>query len=102
MLIENVQAKLMIKCPVCKKDSNEYNWSLQTAARFSIGADTCPTFIMVMLEAIKGDPEIYSGYRVVCPRCYHSVGFEELTLPGDSDTLKYAEQVGVDYCNYWL
>lgn len=95
------QAKLMIKCPNCNNEINEYNWTLKTAARFSIGEDTCPTFIMVLLEAVKGNPETFDGYRLICPKCYYGTNFEDLTLPDHDNILKYAEAVGEEYCKHW-
>lgn len=102
MLRKNTNAKLMIKCPNCKKDSNEYNWSMQTAARFSIGIDTCPTLIMVLLAAVNGTSDDFAGYRVVCPHCYHGINFEELTLPDKDNILAYADLVGEEYINIWI
>lgn len=101
MLIQNADAKLMIKCPHCQRDSNEYNWSLQTAARFSIGEETCPTLIMVILGT-RGNEDNFSGYRVVCPHCFHGINFEELTIPAASEIDTYADLVGEDYTNMWL
>lgn len=101
MLIQNANAKLIIKCPNCKRGSNEYNWSLQTAARFSIGEETCPTLIMVIL-ANQEDPENFAGYRVVCPNCFHGINYEELTLPPDDEIENYAKLVGDDYTNMWI
>lgn len=102
ILRTDINAKLMIKCPACNKNSNEYNWSMQTAARFSIGEETCPTLIMVILETINGDQEMFAGYRVVCPRCYHGIDFEELELPVKEDILSYAKLVGEDYIQKWI
>lgn len=101
VLIENANAKLNIRCPNCKRDSNEYNWSLQTAARFSVGAETCPTLIMVILASYD-EPDTFAGYRVVCPHCFHGINFEELTLPSDEEILNYATLVGDNYANMWL
>lgn len=98
----NYKAKLMLKCPYCKRQSNEYNWSLQTASRYSIGAETCPTVIMVLLETINGNKDAFDGFRLVCPRCYHGVDFEELSLPPKEDILHYADEVGDEYCQAWL
>lgn len=102
MLRKNTKAKLMIKCPYCKRDSNEYNWSLQTAARFSIGIETCPTLIMVLLAAVNGTVDDFAGYRVVCPSCFHGINFEELSLPNADDILAYADLVGEEYINMWI
>lgn len=101
MLIKDPNAKLMIKCPYCKRESNEYNWSLQTAARFSIGADTCPTLIMVILANLK-DSDTFAGYRVVCPYCFHGINFEELTLPDNEAISTYARLVGDEYASMWI
>ena len=101
MLIQNANARLMIKCPYCKRESNEYNWSLQTAARFSIGEETCPTLIMVLLTN-QDDPETFAGYRIVCPHCFHGINFEELTLPTKEEIENYAKLVGEEYTKMWL
>lgn len=102
MLRKNTKAKLMIKCPNCNRDSNEYNWTMQTAARFSIGIDTCPTLIMVLLENINGNADDFDGYRVVCPHCYHGINFEELNLPDKDEILAYADLVGDEYIYTWI
>lgn len=102
MLRKDPHAKLMLKCPYCKKASNEYNWSLQTAARFSIGTDTCPTLIMVLIATSKGNQDDFAGYRLVCPNCYHGVNFEELELPSQEEIQAYSDLVGEKYINTWL
>ncbi|SHG63139.1 hypothetical protein SAMN02745221_00649 [Thermosyntropha lipolytica DSM 11003] len=96
------EAVLMIKCPYCGRESNEYNWSLATAARYSIREETCPVLIQVLLATINGEGEFFAGYRLVCPKCYYGVNFEELTLPAEKDIREYAAKAGEDYCQMWL
>jgi ssDNA-binding Zn-finger/Zn-ribbon topoisomerase 1 len=91
----------MIKCPACKKESNEYNWSMKTAAKFSIGAETCPTLIQVLLEWVKGNEETFDGFRLVCPRCNFGINFEDLPKPDGDAILRYAREVGQEYCEHW-
>lgn len=95
-------ARLMIKCPYCNRESNEYNWSLATAGRYSIRDETCPVLIQVLLAHINGEGEFFAGYRLVCPKCYYGVDFEELVLPAEKDIREYAEKAGEDYCQMWL
>ncbi|MEA1959898.1 MAG: hypothetical protein U9N81_01175 [Bacillota bacterium] len=94
-------AVLKIQCPACKKESNEYNWTLKTAAKFSIGEETCPTVIQVLLALVHGDEETYDGFRMVCPRCNYGVNFDEVSKPDSESILRYADEVGEEYCDYW-
>lgn len=98
---KDLQAQLMIKCPCCKKNRNEYNWSLKTAARYSIGAETCPTLIQVLLASLRGEEDIYAGYRLVCPKCNYGINYEELERPDAQQIQWYAQAVGDEYCNHW-
>lgn len=94
-------AQLMIKCPSCKKTRNEYNWSVKTAARYSIGEDTCPTLIQVLLASLRGEDQLYAGYRLICPKCNYGVNYEDLEKPDTEKTLLYAQAVGKEYCDHW-
>ena len=93
---------LKIQCPVCKKQSNEYNWTLKTAAKFSIAAETCPTVIQVLLESVRGNEASFDGFRLVCPRCNYGVNLEDLPMPDADSILRYASEVGHAYCECWL
>ena len=94
-------AQLMISCPSCKKSRNEYNWSVKTAARFSIGEETCPTLMQVLLASIRGEEALYDGYRLICPKCKYGINYEDLSKPDPEKILQYAEAVGQAYCDYW-
>ncbi|MBO8158397.1 hypothetical protein [Thermosyntropha sp.] len=96
------KTRLAIKCPYCKRESDEYNWSLATAARYSIGEDTCPVLIQVLLAYINGNGDMFDGYRLVCPKCYHGVDFTELSPPPKQEIEEYAAKAGEEYCNMWL
>ena len=98
---EDMNSQLMIKCPACKKGRNEYNWSLKTAARYSIGADTCPTLIQVLLSSLEGDEETFAGYRLVCPKCNYGINYENLEKPDAEAIRAYAKAVGEEYCYFW-
>lgn len=93
---------LMIACPRCGKPSNEYNWTLKTAAYFSRGEETCPTFIQVMLDALNSPAPSFEGYRLLCPLCNQGSDFEEITLPPKDEILSYAEAMGDEYCEAWI
>jgi phage FluMu protein Com len=101
MMRNDMNAQLKIKCPGCKKSRNEYNWSLKTAARYSIGADTCPTLIQVLLASLDGDEETFAGFRLVCPKCNYGINYEELEKPSAEEILAYARAVGEEYCYFW-
>lgn len=98
---QDLKAQLPIKCPACKKSRNEYNWSLKAAARYSIGADTCPTLIQVLLASLDGDEETFAGFRLICPKCNYGVNYEDLEKPAPDDILAYARAVGEEYCYFW-
>jgi len=93
--------QLMIKCPSCKKSRNEYNWSLKTAARYSIGEETCPTLIQVLLSSLDGDEETFAGFRLICPKCNYGINFEELEKPDAEQVRSYARAMGEEYCMFW-
>ena len=59
----NPAATLMLYCSACGKDANEYNWTLETAAVFSEGEKTCPTLLLLLLEALE-DPKKYADYQI--------------------------------------
>lgn len=96
------EAVLMIKCPYCGRESNEYNWTLATVARYSVGEETCPVLIQVLIANIEGNGDFFDGYRLVCPKCYHGIDFTELDLPDDKSIKEYADKAGEDYCQMWL
>lgn len=98
---KDTTAQLMIKCPACKKSRNEYNWSMKTAARYSIGEETCPTLIQVLLASLRGEDEVFDGYRLICPKCNYGINYEELEKPAEEQILAYAQAVGEDYCEGW-
>ena len=73
-------AELMIRCPECRKQSNEYNWTLKTAAHFSIGQKPVHRY-QVILATLEGQGEFFDGYRMICPRCNYGIDFERIDLP---------------------
>lgn len=98
----DLNQRLMIACPRCGRESSEYRWSMKTAARFSVGADTCPTFIQVLLAAQEGRGAEYDGYRLICPHCHNGVNFDELgALPPPAAVTAYAAARGAEYCRHW-
>lgn len=99
---KNHLAELKIKCPVCKRPSNEYNWTLKTAAHFSQQEETCPTVITVIDAINNGEGEMFYGFRMFCPLCNYGVDIEEVELPGNEEVKKYMQEVGEDYCRAWL
>ncbi|HOQ09647.1 MAG TPA: hypothetical protein PLG09_05935 [Syntrophomonadaceae bacterium] len=94
-------AELMIRCPECKRLSNEYNWTLKTAAHFSIGEETCPSVLQVILATLEGQGDMFDGYRMICPRCNYGIDFSRIDLPDYDAVMNYAQLVGEDYCQGW-
>ncbi|MDO4540441.1 MAG: hypothetical protein Q4B48_04995 [Syntrophomonadaceae bacterium] len=92
----------MIGCPRCGRKSSEYRWSMKTAARFSVGADTCPPLIQVLLAGLDGRGDDYDGYRLICPGCNNGVNADELAaLLAEAEIRAYAAGQGAQYCDYW-
>lgn len=100
-MLNRAQHRLMIACPQCGRQNSEYRWTLKTAARFSIGADTCPSLIMVLLTELQGQGGEFYGYRLICPCCHQGVNREELTLPPTEAIWDYARGQGEAYCTAW-
>lgn len=94
-------ARLLLQCPNCKKEVNEYNWTLETAAKFSIGEDTCPALIQVLIEDLNGNGSFFDGFRLICPFCHYGVNYEDINKPEREQILEYAEAVGEKYCEHW-
>jgi len=92
----NPAATLMLYCSACGKDANEYNWTLETAAAFSEGEKTCPTLLLLLLEALD-DPKKYSDYQLVCPHCHEKVRLRQIPLPERKALLNYLKEVGEEY-----
>lgn len=101
MMRKDRSGQLIIRCPECRKGSNEYNWTLKTAAHFSIGEDTCPTVIQVLLAALAGEGDYFDGFRMICPRCNYGVDFTRIEMPAPEAVREYARAVGEDYCQGW-
>jgi hypothetical protein len=101
MGLRKQEAELMIRCPECRKQSNEYNWTLKTAAHFSIGEETCPTVIQVILATLEGQGDFFEGYRMICPRCNYGIDFTRIEIPDHDAVMNYAQLAGEDYCQGW-
>lgn len=93
---KNTAAQLIIRCPICGNDVNEYNWTLDTAASYSNAENTCPTFLYILIEIIE-KRESVEKYTVRCPRCSEGVKLELLKIPEKDKLLEYLEEVGEDY-----
>lgn len=102
MTVGEQAVELKIRCPECRKPSNEYNWTLKTAAHFSCGADTCPTVIQVILATLDGQGDIFDGYRMICPRCNYGINFTRIDMPDADQVEIYAQAMGEEYCQAWL
>ena len=98
----NNKAELKIKCPRCRRVSNEYNWTLKTAAHFSQKEETCPTVISVIHAILNGEGDLYYGFRMFCPQCNYGVDIEEIELPGSEEVEEFIKEVGEAYCQAWL
>ena len=92
----NPAATLMLYCSACGKDANEYNWTLETAAVFSEGEKTCPTLLLLLLEALE-DPKKNADYQLVCPHCHEKVRLRQIPLPEREALLNYLKEVGEEY-----
>lgn len=93
----NNGATLMIRCPVCGNNVNEYNYTLETAAHFSYENNSCPTFIKVLLAISDGDGDKHSDYNLICPRCHEEVKLDTLIIPDRELLLQYIEETGKGY-----
>ena len=98
----NNLAELRIKCPTCKRYSNEYNWTLKTAAHYSQKEETCPTVISVIQAIHNGEGEMFYGFRMFCPLCNYGVDIEEVEIPDSEEVKQYVQEVGEEYCETWL
>jgi hypothetical protein len=101
MGLRKQEAELMIRCPECRRQSDEYNWTLKTAAHFSIGEETCPTVIQVILATLEGQGDLFAGYRMICPRCNYGIDFTRIEIPEYEEVMDYAQLAGEDYCQGW-
>ena len=99
---KNKLAKLNITCPYCKKPSNEYNWTLKTAAHYSQKEETCPTVISVIHAIHHGEGEMFYGFRMFCPLCNYGTDIEEVELPTLEEVDQYVLDVGDEYVQTWL
>lgn len=99
---KNKLAELNIICPTCKKPSNEYNWTLKTAAYFSQKEETCPTVISVIRAIHQGEGEMFYGFHIFCPLCNYGTDIEEVKLPTPDAVEKYILEVGQEYVDTWL
>lgn len=99
---KNNLAELKITCPTCKKHSNEYNWTLKTAAHYSQKEETCPAVIGVIQAILSGEGEMFGGFRMFCPQCNHGMDIEEIEMPGVDEVQRYVQEVGEEYCQSWL
>ncbi|HOQ09646.1 MAG TPA: hypothetical protein PLG09_05930 [Syntrophomonadaceae bacterium] len=92
-------AQLMIYCPRCGNYVNEYNWTLETASKFSENGKSTPTLIYVLLQ-LADHPQQWENFKVVCPRCHETMPVKILP-PMDRQQLEaYAREVGEAYVNF--
>lgn len=92
-------AELLIYCPRCGNYVNEYNWTLETASKFSVNGQTTPTLIYVLLQLADHEKQ-WDNFRVVCPRCHETLPIKQLP-PVDRQQLEaYAREVGEAYVNF--
>lgn len=90
------QAELSLYCPRCGNRENEYNWTLETASKFSVNGHETPTLISILLRIAEGDHS-WDNYRVVCPRCHETLPLRQLPVPAREELLEYIRQVGEEY-----
>jgi len=92
-------AQLMIYCPRCGNHVNEYNWTLETASKFSVDGKTTPTVIYVLLQLADHNQE-WENFRVVCPRCHETIPIKQLPPLERQQLEDYAREVGEAYVNF--
>lgn len=92
-------AELMIYCPRCGNHVNEYNWTLETASKFSVKGKSTPTMIYVLLQMADHEKE-WESFRVVCPRCHETIPIKLLPQIEREQLEVYAREVGEVYINF--
>lgn len=91
-------AELQIYCPRCGNKVNEYNWTLETASKFSVNGKTTPTLIYILLRLTENDQQ-WNNFRVICPRCHETMPLKIIPIPEPEELLAYVKEVGEDYVN---
>lgn len=95
---QDENAELLIYCPKCGLWDNEYNWTLETASKYSVNGKQIPTLIYILLEVARGNYQKWETFKVLCPRCHESVQIRKLLpLPDDELMQKYVKEVGQSY-----
>lgn len=95
----NLSAQLQIYCSRCGNKANEYNWTLETASKFSVPGRATPTLIYILQRLDEGDRQ-WESFRVVCPRCHETLPLQQLPFPGKTEMQAYIDAVGQEYVNH--
>ena len=94
---QDENAELLIYCSRCSLRANEYNWTLETAAQYSVNGKENPTLIHILLEVARGNLKEWENFKVFCPRCHEKIMVKKLTIPDIELLIAYANQVGQEY-----
>ena len=95
---QNENAELLVYCTKCGLWANEYNWTLETAAKYSVNGKETPTLIYILLEVAEGNLKEWEKFKVLCPRCHESMQVRKLLPLPDLDLIQqYVEAVGQGY-----
>lgn len=95
---QDEKAELLIYCPKCGLWANEYNWTLETASKYSVKGKRIHTLIYIILDIARNNYKEWENYKVLCPRCHESMQMRKLLpLPAAEQMGEYIARVGQDY-----
>ncbi|NLP25047.1 MAG: hypothetical protein GX382_11100 [Syntrophomonadaceae bacterium] len=92
-------AELMVYCSRCGNYVNEYNWTLETASKYSVNGKATPTLIYILLQRIDGNKE-WETFKVVCPRCHEALPLRQIPQMEREQLEAYTREVGPTYVNF--
>ncbi|HZK44252.1 MAG TPA: hypothetical protein VFC73_08225 [Syntrophomonadaceae bacterium] len=98
---QDENAELLIYCPKCGLWVNEYNWTLETASKYSVKGKKTPTVAYIMLDMLRGNFKKWENFKIHCPRCHESVFLKKmLPLPKEEEIEEYTKQVSQEYVDF--
>ncbi|NLB51973.1 MAG: hypothetical protein GX808_03435 [Syntrophomonadaceae bacterium] len=95
---QDENAELLVYCPKCGLWANEYNWTLETASKYSVNGKQTHTLIYIFIDIAQGNYQKWENYKVLCPRCHESMQMRKLLpLPQEDLIAAYIAKVGQAY-----
>ena len=91
--------ELMIYCSRCGNYVNEYNWTLETASKYSVNGKSTPTLIYILLQRADESKE-WESFKLVCPRCHETLPLKQIPQLEREQLEAYAREVGPAYVNF--